>query len=316
MADQVQLVPPSRIDRNPENPRLIFRQDELEALEKSISEQGILVPLTVYREGNGYRLLDGERRWRCSQRLGFKSVPVIIQPKPGKLQNLMMMFAIHKFRKDWDPLPTALKLQDLENEFKSQHNRLPNESELAGISSLTRGQVRRLKKLLAIPSHYRKMLLDELKKPRSEQKLTVDVVLETTKGVEALVKASAIDATSEEALRRAIIKKFMSGVVTSTVEPRYLVRIARGVSKGEVSARQVMNAMTKLADNDSYGIMDAYHNTVETAEACRTASQLADRTANRIRDLVSNRSPVTDPLKNSLLLLKKEIDALLGSRRS
>lgn len=39
-------------------------------------------------------------------------MPVIVQPKPDKLQNIMMMFAIHNARRDWDPLPTAYTLQE------------------------------------------------------------------------------------------------------------------------------------------------------------------------------------------------------------
>ncbi|MGE5693182.1 MAG: ParB N-terminal domain-containing protein, partial [Candidatus Zixiibacteriota bacterium] len=59
MAENVTLVDPQKLKRNRENPRLIFRQDELEALQSSIKEQGILVPLTVFRDGSHYYLLDG-----------------------------------------------------------------------------------------------------------------------------------------------------------------------------------------------------------------------------------------------------------------
>ena len=95
MADVVTLLDPGKLERNKDNPRLIFRQDDLDALQQSIADQGILVPLTVFKEGHGYRLLDGERRWRCAIKLGLSRVPVIVQPKPERLQNIMMMFAIH-----------------------------------------------------------------------------------------------------------------------------------------------------------------------------------------------------------------------------
>ena len=76
MADQtVEGVDPQRLQRNPENPRLIFREDELAALQESIRNQGILVPLTVYADGRRLVLLDGERRWRCAVKLGLHRVP-------------------------------------------------------------------------------------------------------------------------------------------------------------------------------------------------------------------------------------------------
>src|ERR1019366_7972134 len=161
MADVVTLLDPGKLERNKDNPRLIFRQDDLDALQQSIADQGILVPLTVFKEGHGYRLLDGERRWRCAIKLGLSKVPVIVQPKPERMQNIMMMFAIHHARKDWAPLPTALKLQDLEDEFAKRNGRKPNEKQPAGLASLSRGEVRRLKKLLALPESYRDDLLKE-----------------------------------------------------------------------------------------------------------------------------------------------------------
>ena len=41
----------------------------------SIDTHGIQVPLTVYREDKGYRLIDGERRWRCASKLNLANSP-------------------------------------------------------------------------------------------------------------------------------------------------------------------------------------------------------------------------------------------------
>src|SRR5664280_1141408 len=91
----VEFVSPKELQQNPENPRLIFRENDLQTLFESISLQGILVPLTVFRKSaRTLVLLDGERRWRCAIKLGLSRVPVIIQPEPARLQNIMMMFAI------------------------------------------------------------------------------------------------------------------------------------------------------------------------------------------------------------------------------
>jgi ParB/RepB/Spo0J family partition protein len=124
----VELLDPRKLQQNKDNPRLIFRQDELQALQDSISEQGILVPLTVYRDKTKYTLLDGERRWRCALRLGLHQVPVIIQAKPDRVANIMMMFAIHNARKDWDPLPAALKMEELEKILAKAQGRHPPRS--------------------------------------------------------------------------------------------------------------------------------------------------------------------------------------------
>lgn len=311
MADTVKLLDPKRISPNPDNPRLIFREDELASLADSIAKQGILVPLTVYEGGKKYRILDGERRWRCSLRLGLTSVPVIVQPEPDTMTNIMMMFAIHNARKDWDPLPTALKLEQLEKEYAKRHGSSPTEIELAGLASLSRGEVRRLKKLLKLPAAYRTMLLKELEKPRSEQLITVDHVIEAGAGVEALVKLDIISSGQAEPLRRVILKKFRSGVIDSTVAPRKLVNLARAVDRKEVDIADAKAAVSRLSHNADYSITDVYKETVEQADFEHSIHQTVDRLIQKLEELKARGKISNQRLKDSLAALRR----LLGDFR-
>ncbi len=307
MAETVRLLEPDRIKRNPLNPRLIFRQEELDELQDSIAKQGILVPLTVFQDGKQYFLLDGERRWRSALKLGLARVPVIIQPKPDRMQNLMMMFAIHNARKDWDPLPAAIKLDDLEKEFSKRNGRRPTESELAGISSLSRGMVRRLKKLLALPPEYRETLLAELEMPRSQQKLTVDHVLEATKGAEALRKRSVIDIKTEDQLRKAIIKKFRTGVINNTIAPRKLVKLAQSVERGETSKDVANRVILKLISIPEYDVEAAFAETVAQVDFEHGLDQLIDRIASRLEEHRKREYKMPEALKDALSRLVKLI---------
>jgi ParB/RepB/Spo0J family partition protein len=311
VADVVTLLNPHSLDRNPDNPRLVFRQDDLESLEKSIADQGILVPLTVFREGKNYRLLDGERRWRCALKLGLSKIPVIVQPKPERLQNIMMMFAIHHARTDWDPLPTALKLQDLETEFQRRHGRTPTETELAGLASLSRGEVRRLKKLLGLPEHYRKELLEELNKPRSEQVLTVDHVIEATTAAVQLRRRGIVDDKGEEKLRRAIVKKFRSGVIQSTVDPRKLARLARAVEREEVPIATAKRVTERLIEDPKYDINSAFHDSVEKVDFEHSVEQLSSRLLDALREHQRRRYGLSPSLSDALKALAREINKLL-----
>jgi ParB family transcriptional regulator, chromosome partitioning protein len=311
MAEVVRLIEPEKIQRNPENPRLIFRQEELDALQESIAEQGILVPLTIYQDGNHFCILDGERRWRSALKLGLSKVPVIIQPKPDRMQNLMMMFAIHKSRKDWDPLPTALKLEDLEKEYTRRNGKKPTEAELAGIASLTRGEVRRLKKLLGLPDEYRRMLLTELEKPRSLQIITVDHVIEATKGAEALRKHSIIDSGTEDKLRKAIIRKFQTKVIGNTVDPRKLVRLAHSVERGEISKNVVGNVIHKLITDPEYNIDQAFSETVEQADFEHGLEQLIERVVIRLDEHRTRGYHMSSSLRGAIDILFKKIKELI-----
>jgi ParB family chromosome partitioning protein len=313
VADQsVDTVDPQRLRKNPENPRLIFRADDLRALEESIDTQGILVPLTVYRDGRALVILDGERRWRCAVKLGLSTVPVIIQPKPDRLQNIMMMFAIHNARKDWDPLPTAYKLQELEGEFNKRQGRPPRESELAELASIQRGEVRRLKKLLALPERYRNELMAELEKPRSEQVITVDHVLETTRGADALRRRGIITAAEEDPLRQAVLDKFRSKVIGNTVAPRQLARLARAVEREEVPKAVARRAATRLISDDRYSIDQAFEDTAAQADFEHGVEQAVDRLHGKLEEVAAGKTKVGEGLRAQLLALVETIERVLG----
>ena len=103
----------SAFKKNPENPRMIFYEEDLSILKASIKNNGILVPLTVYKKPTEkkYTILDGERRWKCALDLRLKTVPANEIHPPSKKQNILLMFNIHKVHKDWELVPTALKLE-------------------------------------------------------------------------------------------------------------------------------------------------------------------------------------------------------------
>lgn len=312
MPESVRLIDPGKLSRNPDNPRIIFRQEDLDALMNSISEQGILVPLTVFRDKDGMVILDGERRWRCALKLSLSSVPVIIQPKPDKMQNIMMMFAIHNARTDWDPLPTALKLRELEKEFEARNNRKPNEVELAGLASISRGEVRRLKKLLGLPESYKKELLEELEKPKSQQQITVDHVLEITRGAEALKKRKVIDDREEDQLRQSLISKYRSKVEINTVAPRKLARLARSIDRGEVSISVARRVSKRLIEDANYSIQDAFQQSVEQVDFEHGFEQIITRIIIMIKEHKKRGYKPSDKLLKQLAELQDLLERFVG----
>lgn len=309
----VRLIPPSEIDRNPENPRLIFREEELLSLQDSISEQGILVPLTVFWNGHGYIILDGERRWRCALKLGLSSVPAIVQAEPDLITNIMMMFAIHKARSDWDPLPTALKLEKLESILADRLERAPKEAELAAAASLSRGEVRRYRNILNLPEVYKAELLSELELPRAKQVLTVDHVLESARGADALLYQDVLTESEGELLTNALISKFRAKTLTSTVEPRLLARIARAVGREELAPKVARRVALKIISNPTYTIKQAFSDSVEKVDFEHGTEQLCDRTAGRLSEHIERGYDLGDGLRHSLKALQKVIREVLSN---
>jgi ParB family chromosome partitioning protein len=70
-----------RPDRS--QPRRHFDERHIEELAESIRSKGVLLPLIVRRDGEGYALVAGERRWRAAQKAGLRELPVMVREVSG-----------------------------------------------------------------------------------------------------------------------------------------------------------------------------------------------------------------------------------------
>src|SRR5690554_1064308 len=60
-------------------PRRRFDEARIEELAASIRAKGVIQPILVRRDGEQFRIVAGERRWRASQRAGLKFVPALVK---------------------------------------------------------------------------------------------------------------------------------------------------------------------------------------------------------------------------------------------
>lgn len=85
-------------------PRVAFRG--LEGLADSIRENGVMQPVVVRREGEGYQLIAGERRWRAAQMAGIHKIPAVVRvATDDRLLELALIENIQ--REDLDPIEEA-----------------------------------------------------------------------------------------------------------------------------------------------------------------------------------------------------------------
>jgi len=79
IVNKVCLIPVELIHPNPDQPRKVFHEEELQALSESIKANGLLQPISLMREEDGsYRIIAGERRYRACKQLKMEAVPAII----------------------------------------------------------------------------------------------------------------------------------------------------------------------------------------------------------------------------------------------
>ena len=56
------------------NLRLIYRWESIELLCRSIQSEGLREPIQIWFDGEGFRIWDGELRWRACKTLGLNRV--------------------------------------------------------------------------------------------------------------------------------------------------------------------------------------------------------------------------------------------------
>lgn len=77
--DEIINLPLADIIPNRQQPRTIFNSEKISELAESIKEHGIIQPIVVRKIDEGYELIAGERRFRATQSLNFKTIPAIIR---------------------------------------------------------------------------------------------------------------------------------------------------------------------------------------------------------------------------------------------
>jgi ParB/RepB/Spo0J family partition protein len=307
----LQDISPDRIRKNPDNPRLVFREEEMNELLDSIKEVGIKVPVSLYADGQHFVLLDGERRWRCAKKLNLKSMPAIVQPKPTRLENLLMMFNIHNVRVDWDPMPMALKLRDVANLLEKSGQPTTAQT-LSAVTGVSLASVRRALDLLALPQKYQQLLLREAAKPRHEQRVKADLFIEIYKSLHALERHApeVLEAVPQAQYIDAMVRKYLSGVIDNVVAFREVSKMARAERAG-IDREEVIPVLIRLAKNPKYSIDRAYEETVEAAYEKRDLiAKLEGIVAKLAR--YKRGSQLEDQLRETLKRVRAEINRLLG----
>lgn len=114
---QVITVNVREIDLNPNQPRKYFDKVELESLELSIKENGLLQPLTVRKKSDGrYELIAGERRLRACILAGINEVRVIVEDRNEEESSVLAIIENIQ-RCDLNCIEEAVAMQRLMNHY-------------------------------------------------------------------------------------------------------------------------------------------------------------------------------------------------------
>lgn len=133
--------------RNPDQPRRVFAEAEIDDLSASIKEKGILSPILVRpapNQNGHYQIIAGERRWRAAQKAGLKTVPVIVR-ELDDLEVLEVGIIENVQREDLNPIEEARAYKTLIERFGR------TQDAVAQVVSKSRSHIANMMRLLALP---------------------------------------------------------------------------------------------------------------------------------------------------------------------
>lgn len=112
------------IEVNPFQPRTSFNEEALRELASSISELGVIQPITVRKlDYNKYQLVSGERRFRASKLIGLETIPAYVRLANDQ-ESLEMALVENIQRQDLDPIEISLSYQRLLDEINLTQEQL------------------------------------------------------------------------------------------------------------------------------------------------------------------------------------------------
>lgn len=105
-ADTLLEIAVEEIEANPHQPRKLFSAAALDELAASIKASGVIQPVIVRRQGTGYQLVAGERRWRAARQAGLPRVPAIVR-EVTDAESLELALVENLLREDLNPMEEA-----------------------------------------------------------------------------------------------------------------------------------------------------------------------------------------------------------------
>ena len=137
-------IPVTKVHPNPNQPRQEFEQEALGELVESVTRNGILQPILVRADGEGYQLIAGERRWRAAVQAGLATIPAILRTVSDN-ESLELALVENIQREDLNPIEQAKAYKNLIERFAL------TQEEAASRLGKKRSSVANILRLLELP---------------------------------------------------------------------------------------------------------------------------------------------------------------------
>ena len=233
-------VPIELVHPNPNQPRMHFNKEELDELALSIEKDGLLQPILVREDADGYEIIAGERRWQACQLAGLKKVPVRIK-EADDMKVLELALIENLQRSDLNPIEEAYGYKRM----MERGNR--TQSEVASAVSKGRSTIANALRLLDLPEDAQQMLYEEkITAGHARAILAIPSDEGRAKLTEKLAKEK-LSVREAESLARLIAgrEKQKNNPVKKPPKPRFFRRAAKDLSESFDTKVQVRSVNGK-----------------------------------------------------------------------
>lgn len=233
-------VPIELVHPNSNQPRMHFNKEELDELALSIEKDGLLQPILVREDAEGYEIIAGERRWQASQLAGLKKVPVRIK-EADDMKVLELALIENLQRSDLNPIEEAYGYKRM----MERGNR--TQSEVASAVSKGRSTIANALRLLDLPEDAQQMLYEEkITAGHARAILAIPSDEGRAKLTEKLAKEK-LSVREAESLARLIAgrEKQKNNPVKKPPKPRFFRRAAKDLSESFDTKVQVRSVNGK-----------------------------------------------------------------------
>ncbi len=151
----IREAPIEWLHRNPDQPRRVFTDTEIDELAASIREKGVLQPILVRPHpelADEYQIVAGERRWRAAQKAGLRAIPIIIRTLDD-LEVLEIGIVENVQRADLNAIEEAMAYKALMDRFGR------TQDAVAQVVGKSRSHVANMLRLLSLPDDVRDHVL-------------------------------------------------------------------------------------------------------------------------------------------------------------
>ena len=151
--DRVVYININDIKPNENQPRKNFDEEKINELSASIREHGIIQPLVVRKQGHGYEIVAGERRWRAARGAQLKEIPCLIREFSDE-ENMLIAIIENMQREDLNPIEEAEGLEQMIRTYGM------TQEEVSKSVSKSRPYITNALRLLKLPEEIRRLVAE------------------------------------------------------------------------------------------------------------------------------------------------------------